>query len=350
VADTPTTEEAPRADAGQSSAGPAEPPQPVEPPRPAEPPRPPEQRPPRRALVIGAAFLVPCVVIALGVWSMIRAVEQNEAGPAPSALEGSQPAPSALGAVPAAPESAPSSGAAESAEFIDETDDGEPSGAKRAPPKRYATVHQAATESCSTDSVEGLSKQIIEQARCIRPNAFVPLPSRKNLVVSSNVFPYLELEARNGLVRALDANPSKRMTLNSALRTVAQQYLVSRWGAGKRCGVQLATQPGQSNHEIGAAVDIAEPNQWKSALEAQQFRWLGASDRVHFDFRGTSARSKTATDVLAFQMLWNRNNPKDPIAADGRYSASTEQRLKKAPPGGFANGPVCGKTAAKKHP
>jgi len=283
---------------------------------------------------------------------MIRAVEKNAGAPMPASPPSVADVPnklaaSALGVAPPAAPATPLE-TAHPGEFIGETDDGEPSSEKRAPPKRFATVQQAAAESCSTASVEGLSKQIIEQARCLAPKAFVPLPSRKNLVVASNVFPYLELGARDGLVRALDAHPNQRMTLNSALRTVAQQYLVSRWGAGKRCGVQLATKPGQSNHEVGAAIDIAEPNQWKAALEAQRFRWLGASDRVHFDYRGARASGKGATDVRAFQMLWNRNNPKDPIATDGRYSAATEQRLKKAPPGGFSKGPVCGKESKKK--
>jgi hypothetical protein len=238
VADTPTNEETPQADAGQAALGPTPAPGPVEPRPPSEPPRPPERRPPPRGLVLAVAFLVPCVVIALGVWSMIRAVEKSETAPAPSASQTPPPAAPALAPPPAEQETAPSLAPGQPPEFIGETDDGEPSTEKRKPPKVYKTVHQAATESCSTESVEGLSKQIIEQARCIKPNAFVPLPSRKNLVVSSNVFPYLELEARNGLVRALDANPTKRMTLNSALRTVAQQYLVSRWGAGKRCGAE----------------------------------------------------------------------------------------------------------------
>src|SRR5262249_42519184 len=161
-------------------------------------------------------------------------------------------------------------------DFYEETDDGEPPATKRAPPRRYDTVQEAAARSCSTGSVEGLSRQIIEQARCIEPNAFVPLPTRPNLVLGSNVFPYLELKARDHLLRALDSRPAK-MTINSALRTVAQQYLVSRWSAGRRCGVQLATPPGESNHEHGVALDIAEPSVWRAALEAQEFHWLGAS-------------------------------------------------------------------------
>ena len=79
----------------------------------------------------------------------------------------------------------------------------------------------------------------------------------------------------------------------------------------------------------------------RSALEAREFKWLGASDRVHFDYKGSSAPPRSATDVLAFQKLWNRNHPTDKLSEDGRYSPATEQRLKQAPPDGFAIGPTC---------
>ena len=205
----------------------------------------------------------------------------------------------------------------------------------------FDTVQHAAIDSCTTASVDGLSRQIIAQARCIRPNAFVPLPSRPNLVIAPQVFPYLELEARDHLLKAIDARPKQKMTINSALRTVAQQYLVWRWSATKRCGVPLATPPGQSNHEVGFALDIAEAGSWRPALEAQDFKWLGASDRVQFDYKSSSSAGRVATDVLAFQKLWNKNHPTDKIAEDGRYSPATEQRLKQAPADGFALGPSC---------
>jgi hypothetical protein len=113
--------------------------------------------------------------------------------------------------------------------------------------------------------------------------------------------------------------------------------------------VPLATRPGESNHEIGIALDIAEAGTWRPALEAQQFRWLGASDRVHFDYKGGGGPpAGTATDVLAFQKLWNRNHPTDKIAEDGRYSPAVEHRLRQAPPDGFAHGPSCGSKSAPK--
>ena len=309
-----------------------------------------------RTLAVGLGCVGLCVLIALDVYWMLKSDARR------SSLATSSAASVAEGRAPSAPLSpAPSASvsqlgnanpvnSAEASDVLDyESDDGEPREAKPTTPKHYATVQQAAVESCTTASVDGLSRQIIAQARCIKPNAFVPLPSRPNLVIASQVFPYLELEARDRLLKALDAKPKVKMTINSALRTVAQQYLVWRWSATKRCGVPLATPPGESNHEIGIALDIAEAGTWRPALEAQQFKWLGASDRVHFDYKGgSSGTAGTATDVLAFQKLWNRNHPNDKLNEDGRYSPAVEQRLRQAPPDGFELGPSCAKGSAKR--
>lgn len=223
------------------------------------------------------------------------------------------------------------------------SDDGEPRQVGPTVVKHYATVQQAAVGACTTASVAGLSRQVIEQGRCIKPNAFVPLPKRPNLTLGSQVFPYLEREARDHLVQALDARRGQQMTINSALRTVVQQYLVWRWSATKRCGVPLATPPGESNHELGVALDIAQPGAWRAVLASQNFHWLGSSDRVHFDYQPKSEAPGAATDVLAFQVLWNRNNPTDKLEPTGRYDHATEERLKQAPPDGFKRGPSCGK-------
>jgi hypothetical protein len=224
-------------------------------------------------------------------------------------------------------------------EFSEDGVDDEP---RRARPKHFATVQEASIGSCTTSSVDGLSRQIIEQVRCSDPNAFVPIPARPNLVLEPQILPYLELSARDHLIKALDKNRDKTLTIHSALRTVAQQYLVWRWAANRRCGVQMATPPGESNHETGRALDIAEQAQWRSALEAQEFRWLGSSDAVHFDFKSSRALSR-APDILAFQRLWNRNHSDDRIAESGLYDAATELRLKKSPPGGFRQGATCAK-------
>ncbi len=314
--------------------------------------------PSRRALVLFVAFAAPCAVIGLDVFFMLRVAPKNGAptpSGAPTGPQGTFQVPSLSAAVPKsfeseqpeAPASAPGSAPGESAQAaesgFDEEGADEPSPSKPKEPKHFGSVREAAARSCSTASVEGLSRQIIEQSRCINPNAVVPLPTRPNLVVGAHVFPYLEASARDHLLKVLDARRDGTMTINSALRTVAQQYLVWRWSAGKRCGVQLATPPGDSNHEMGLALDIAEQAAWRSTLEAHDFHWLGASDRVHFDFKGRAPTSQKSTDVLAFQQLWNHNHPKDPIEETGRYNAATEQRLKEAPADGFAIGPRCSK-------
>jgi len=308
-----------------------------------------------RALALGLGSVGLCCLIGVDIYFMLKSDAKRSALMAapPSASAPSQPvpAPAALAAPgpsdAATDEPSQSAGAGSGSDY--ESDDGEPQhAAKPAAPKHYTSVQQAAVESCTTASVDGLSRQIIAQARCIKPNAFAPLPSRPNLVIASQVFPYLELEARDHLLKAIDARPKQKMTVNSALRTVAQQYLVWRWSATKRCGVPLATPPGESNHEVGFALDIAEAGSWRPALEAQDFKWLGSSDRVHFDYKGAGAPPSSATDVLAFQKLWNRNHPTDKISEDGHYSPNVEQRLKQAPPDGFTLGPSCSKPGPPK--
>lgn len=213
--------------------------------------------------------------------------------------------------------------------------------------KAPATVLEAVSSGCSTASVDGLSRQIIAEGRCIDPDAFAPVPSRKNLTVGSQVFLYLEAPARDALLRVLDENPSKTMVVNSALRTIAQQFILSKWGANKRCGVELAATPGESNHESGLALDIREPGTWRPLLEAEGFKWFGPTDKVHFDYRGAGSVDHTGKDVLAFQRLWNRNHADDPINLTGRFDAETEARMKKSPPGGFPIGAKCGKPEAR---
>lgn len=325
-------------------------------------------RAPKRTLLVALALAVPVVVIVGDVVFIARGHGWTRPAAAPAAAvsgatggsvravatstvqfpEGDDDAPANVDSALAA--SAESDAGPDDESAMD--DDGapeEPASAapKAAPPQHFATVQDAAAGSCTTVSVEGLSKQIIEQARCMNPKAVVPLPSRANLVTGPHVFPYMQADARDHLVRVLDAHKSATMKLNSALRTVAQQYLVWRWSASKSCGVELATRPGESNHELGLALDVAEHASWRSALEAEQFHWLGASDRVHFDYKIGDAQPRKMTDVLAFQRLWNKNHPKDPVNEDGVYSPQTEQRLKKAPPDGFDIGPSCGK--ASKH-
>lgn len=297
-------------------------------------------------LRIGLALFALCAFIAVDVFFIVSAMPES-----PRATGSQRDAPSAATLKkPTSQDHAPTARASSSAfaspsesalpldfdGFEDET-----SQPKRERKKHFRTVREAAARSCSTSSVDGLSRQIVAQARCIDSSAFVALPQRSNLVAASHVFPYFEAAARKHLLRALDAHPHQKMTVHSALRTLAQQYLVWCWGADKRCGVQLAARPGESNHETGLALDIGNPTMWRSALEAERFQWFGPSDRVHFDYKGSGAQPRQRIDVMAFQQLWNLNHGDDAIAETGKYDSATEARLKKSPSAGFPIGARC---------
>jgi hypothetical protein len=204
------------------------------------------------------------------------------------------------------------------------------------------TVDQAAMNGgCSTVVVKKLAEQIVAQADCLSPGAFVELPAQPNASFAASVFPYLEQPARDSLVKALASKPNLTMSINSMLRTVAQQYLLYRWYQDGLCGITLAASPGTSPHETGLAVDLDEYSAWQTALEANGFKWHGAGDLVHYDYVGPGAVDHKGTDVQAFQILWNLNNPGDKIAEDGQWGPMTQARLQKSPADGFAIGPSC---------
>jgi hypothetical protein len=203
------------------------------------------------------------------------------------------------------------------------------------------TVLDASKASCATASVKGLSAQIIAEANCQTPGAFSPVPSLPNLDADANVFLNLEKPALDALVATLKAHPDRTMTVNSGLRTIAQQYLLYRWYQTDACGITLAAKPGTSNHETGLALDVDEYSSWRTSLEGHGFSWLGGNDPVHFDYVGSGAKDLRGLDILAFQRLWNRNHPEDKIAEDGDWGPGTEARMKKAPAAGFSKGAWC---------
>lgn len=296
----------------------------------------------RRTLGIAGALVAIVAVIVVDVVFIVGGVKKRGPAAAVAAARSAQPAQQAAPAPMSGVTSAqPVSFNAPPPKFDPPPVEAppEPTHASHASP---GTVQEAANRSCSTSSVDGLSRQIIRQARCIDPSAFVPVPPRPNLKKKSDVYLYLEAPARSHLLKALDAHRNLTMTINSSLRTVAQQYLVWRWYNGKRCGIHLATRPGDSNHETGLALDIAEAPQWRSALKAEDFHWLGAIDDMHFDYKGPNAVSHAGLDIRAFQELWNYNHPHDRVTESGRFTPGTEARLKKSPAAGFKHGPHCG--------
>ncbi|NUP06261.1 MAG: hypothetical protein HOW73_09400 [Polyangiaceae bacterium] len=289
-------------------------------------------------LALSAGFVALCAVLAVNMVLIFAAPPSEPAvAPSPSIAE---PAPAAsveeVASADAPPADSPEAGELKLLGGEEE----EP--VASAP--TFRTVGEAAARSCTTSTIDGLSRQIVQQSRCVDEDAFVALPRRPNLAAAPHVFLYFNRTARDALVKVLDSQRGKTMKIQSALRTVAQQYMLRRWSTQKRCGIKMATPPGQSNHETGLALDISEPGQWRAALKSQGFRWLGAMDPVHFDY--TRAPKGSAVDVIAFQQLWNRNHPDDKIAENGRYTAETEKRIAMSPAGGFARGAGCDRQKA----
>jgi len=210
------------------------------------------------------------------------------------------------------------------------------------------TVAEAADTTCSTMSVRELSLQIIAQSNCIEPGAFSEIPELPNVTMGDTVFPYLEEPAKDAFVNAANANPGMQLTVNSMLRTVAQQLLLYRWDQMGTCNIMIAAYPGDSNHETGLAFDTSQYNAWRPAMEAEGFAWYGSGDPVHFDYAGPGAINYKGTDVLAFQMLWNQNHPDDPIDEDGVYGPQTEGKLLASPADGFPRPVTCGPSPSER--
>lgn len=191
--------------------------------------------------------------------------------------------------------------------------------------------------SCSTAVVIGLSKQIADEAGCENPTSFVSFQGAAGITLASNaVLPYLVKGASDDL-KKVAAGASLNVT--SALRTIAQQYLLYHWYLQGRCGITAAAAVGHSNHEGGRAVDLGNYSTRISQMAARGWAHDVAGDAVHFDH--TASPDERGEDIQAFQRLWNRNHPEDLIAEDGSYGPDTEARLKKAPATGFSIGPSC---------
>ena len=190
---------------------------------------------------------------------------------------------------------------------------------------------------CSTSVVIGLSKQIAEEVGCASPGSLVAFAPTAKLTITSNaVLPYL---AKNAKADLLVASESGVLQVNSAFRTIAQQYLLYKWYQAGQCGITAAATVGNSNHESGRAVDLANYSARITAMANHGWAHDVPGDDVHFDHLGSAdIRGK---DTAAFQRLWNRNHPDDKIAEDGAYGAQTASRLAMSPAGGFATGAIC---------
>jgi hypothetical protein len=191
------------------------------------------------------------------------------------------------------------------------------------------TVGQAG--GCDTSIVKALTVQLVDELNCIVPNTMVNF-SGPHVKLSSAVQPYLAPAAATALKNAT-TQAGAVIGLSSAYRSVAQQYLLYKWWQAGQCGIQIAGVPGESNHQSGRAIDVPSYSTWISWLEAAGWKWYGNGDRVHFDFNGT--RDLGGASVLAFQRLWNKNNPTETLVEDGVWGPVTASAMSRSPAEGF---------------
>jgi hypothetical protein len=194
---------------------------------------------------------------------------------------------------------------------------------------------------CSTETVIVLSRQIADEIDCMMPGQFVRFDGGPVIQLAAGVLPYLAADARDDLYLAAAEGtaPTRVMRVTSAFRTVVQQYLLRTWFEHGRCGITAASEPGESNHETGRALDIGNDEDWIAILGAHGWDHAIPEDPVHFDH--LASPDARGADVLAFQRLWNRNAPSDAIDEDGSYGPATAARVKRAPAEGFGLGASC---------
>ena len=192
---------------------------------------------------------------------------------------------------------------------------------------------QAAPSGTSTSIVNGLSQQLIHQLQIITPNSFVSFDDL-NVDLSDAAFPYIQAAAKQGLQRAIQDRGIK-LQVNSCYRTIAQQMLLYN---DRHHSSNPVAPPGTSNHQTGLAIDIGDPRGWEPYLMRYGWNPL-AGDPPHFNFQGGSTIDIRGKSILAFQQLWNKNNPNNKIGEDEGFGPQTEGALNQSPAQGFTKAP-----------
>lgn len=207
-------------------------------------------------------------------------------------------------------------------------------------PQSGPTVNQQITTQCSTAAVKGLSLQLIEQMNCLDPGIMKSFEGAPRISYSAAVFPFQQGPATDALISAVNSR-SGTLTVNSALRTIAQQLLLYEWYNRGLCNANLAASPGRSNHNGGLAIDINDSGSWRTAMRNRSYIDNVSGEPWHFYYSGAGGKDVRNLSVLAFQMLYNLNFPENPITEDGLYGPQTEGALKSSPANGFTREPMC---------
>eukprot|EP01088_Endostelium_zonatum_P012214 TRINITY_DN263_c0_g1_i1.p1 TRINITY_DN263_c0_g1~~TRINITY_DN263_c0_g1_i1.p1 ORF type:complete len:231 (-),score=46.35 TRINITY_DN263_c0_g1_i1:83-730(-) len=180
----------------------------------------------------------------------------------------------------------------------------------------------------STGGTAGITAQIVAQLNAMGRSFRRLNPSLVHCpgwacVLQSSAADSLEATARS---------KNDYITLSSAYRSSAEQYVLYKWYLNHQCGIPLAAKPGQSNHEAGRAIDTPNYNYWMTPLLQHGWTHPYSNDVVHFDYPPAQDFSKD--NLRAFQILYNRHNTRK-IAEDGEYGPDTANAFYNAPCNGW---------------
>lgn len=197
--------------------------------------------------------------------------------------------------------------------------------------------------------IDGLSHQLIEELRCMDPGwlAYYEPCKEVGCIWAHGPQPYAARPEVLDALYAAAASKNDYITITAGYRDVAMQYF-SRWFR-ENCNANFhAAIPGQSNHQGGRAIDVRSYDYWRETLFDFGFEHPIPGDRPHYEligdatFRAESLQLRELS-VLAFQTLWNRNNPDDLLDEDATYGTLTKAALGASPVAGF---PIWGCEAA----
>ena len=187
---------------------------------------------------------------------------------------------------------------------------------------------------CETSVVLGLTKQIASELGSMGIS-FSSIAGHQSINCKGGCSGFIQESALNSLI-SITTSANRTITLSSAWRSTAQQYLLYQWKAQAKCGqTNPVFIPGTSNHEGGIAIDVPSYNDWISLLTNNGWNYpMPDTDRVHFEY-GNKAAFYAKQNLIAFQRLWNRYNPNDTIAEDGVFGNDTAKAFDNAPCNGW---------------
>jgi hypothetical protein len=221
------------------------------------------------------------------------------------------------------------------------------------------SIEDVAQETCDTppELVEGLSRQLIDAINCLRPGTLAEIPLGDDIRLLRAGRPAIvDARALDDLI-AVAAEGNRPMVVRWAYRDVALQHLFWLQDDYQSCAV--AAPAGLSNHQNGLAVDVDEYQYWQPIMARHGFENNLPNDRVHFDYQRADDVGLGALSLLAFQALWNKNVPREPLDLTAELDGDTYAALGRAPIEGFdlelcdggpppvGPGPVRGPTVAQ---